>query len=153
MSISVVYERTYEGQMTLPFILLVSGIIIEIAIAGAFVTYFLSTSGYGERLAARAEAAARSGINDVLARVMQDKDFSIVPCSTPYTYTIVAGVGDTAEISLCRTTDFSTNKYTFTITSIGIAASQQKKFTATALVDETTGQIELQSITEQPVEQ
>ncbi len=138
--------------MTLPFILLVSGIIIEITIAGAFVSYFLSTSGYGERLAARAESVARSGINDALARVMQNKDFSIVPCSAPYTYTVTSG-GDTAGVSLCRTTDFSTNKYTFTITSIGVAASHQKKFVATALVDQTTGQTELQSISERPVEQ
>ena len=139
--------------MTLPFILLVSGIIIEITIAGAFVTYFLSTSGYGERLAARAESVARSGINDALARVMQNKDFSIVSCSTPYTYTVTSGGGDTAGVSLCRTTDFSTNKYTFTITSIGVAVSHQKKFVATALVDQTTGQTELQSISERPVEQ
>jgi len=138
--------------MTLPFILLISGIIVEIAIAGAFVTYFLSTSGYGERLAVRAETAARSGINDAFARVMQNKDFSISSCVTPYTYTITAGGGDTAQISLCRTTDVITNKYTFTVTSVGIAVSHQKKFVATLLVDQTTGQVELQSITEQPVE-
>ena len=137
--------------MTLPFILLVSGIIIEITIAGAFVTYFLSTSGYGERLAVRAETAARSGINDALARVMQNKDFSSASCASPYTYTVTTG-GDVAEIFLCRTVDITTNKYTFTITSVGTAAAHQKKFVATLLVDQTTGQTELQSITEQPVE-
>jgi len=136
----------------LPFILLISGIVVEIAIAGAFVTYFLSTSGYGERLAVRAETAARSGVNDAFARVMQNKDFSISSCVTPYTYIIAAGGGDTAQISLCRTTDVTTNKYTFSITSVGIAASHQKKFVATLLVDQTTGQVELQSLTEQPVE-
>lgn len=152
MLISSVYWNTHRGQMTLPFILLISGIIVEIAIAGAFVTYFLSTSGYGERLAVRAETAARSGINDVFARIMQNKDFSFSSCVTPYTYTIATGGGDTAQISLCRTTDATTNKYTFSITSIGVAASHQKKFIATLLVDQTTGQVELQSLTEQPVE-
>ena len=152
MLISSVYWNTHQGQMTLPFILLISGIVVEIAIAGAFVTYFLSTSGYGERLAVRAETAARSGVNDAFARVMQNKDFSISSCVTPYTYIIAAGGGDTAQISLCRTTDVTTNKYTFSITSVGIAASHQKKFVATLLVDQTTGQVELQSLTEQPVE-
>lgn len=152
MLISGVYWNTHQGQMTLPFILLISGIIVEIAIAGAFVTYFLSTSGYGERLAVRAETAARSGVNDAFARVMQNKDFSFSSCATPYTYTIAAGGGDTAQISLCRTTDVTTNKYTFSITSVGVAASHQKKFIAVLLVDQTTGQVELQSLTEQPVE-
>lgn len=152
MLISSTYGNVRGGQMTLPFILLISGIIVEIAIAGAFVTYFLSTSGYGERLAVRAETAARSGVNDALARVMQNKDFSSASCSTPYTYTITAGGGDTAQISLCRATDITTNKYTFTITSIGVAVSYQKKFVTTLLVDQTTGQAELQSLAEQPVE-
>jgi uncharacterized protein (UPF0333 family) len=153
MCIFVAHRHIHDGQMTLPFILLVSGIIIEIAIAGAFVTYFLSTSGYGERLASRAESAARSGINDALLHIMQNKDFSSASCLTPYSYTVSAGGGDTAQITLCRTTDINTNKYIFTVTSIGVAVTHQKKLVATSLVDQTTGQTELESISEQPVEQ
>lgn len=152
MLISIAHNDTRKGQMTLPFILLVSGIIIEIAIAGAFVTYFLSTSGYGERLAVRAEAAARSGVNDALVRIMQNKNFSSASCDSPYEYSLSVGGGDISSVSLCRTTDFSTNTYTFTITSLGIAGMHQKKFVAIAVVDQTTGQTALESISERAVE-
>lgn len=143
--------RTPRGQITLPFVLLISGIIVEIAIAGSFVTYFLSASGYGDRLAERASIAAHSGIRDALQRITNNKEFSSASCAAPYSYTIALG-NDSAVTTICRTTDAGSNKYVYTISSIGTAISRQKKFVATLLVDETTGRVYLESTVEQAIE-
>lgn len=139
-----------RGQITLPFVLLISGIIVEIAIAGSFVTYFLSTSGYGDRLAERASIAAHSGIRDALQRIANNKEFSNAPCAAPYAYSITFD-SDSAAVSVCRTADAASNKYVYTISSIGTAVSRQKKFVATLLVDQTTGRVYLESTVEQPI--
>ena len=64
-----------RGQITLPFILLVGGIIVEIAIAGLFTAYFLSSANLGERLATRAASAAYSGIQDAMVKITRNKEF------------------------------------------------------------------------------
>lgn len=140
-----------QGQITLPFVLLVSGIILEIAIAGSFVTYFLSTSGYGDRLAERASVAAHSGVRDVLIRITENKEFTSASCSAPYVYSISVGT-DAAAVSVCRTVNTATNSYVYTITSTGTAVSREKKFVATLLVDQTTGRVSLESTTEATVQ-
>lgn len=140
-----------HGQITLPFVLLISGIIVEVAIAGSFVTYFLSSSGYGDRLAERASIAAHSGVRDALQRITNNKEFSSASCSTPYSYTVPIE-SDYAAVSVCRTTDVSSNKYVYTVTSVGTAVSRQKKFVATLLVDQTTGRVYLESTSEQAIE-
>ncbi len=144
-------EENRKGQMTLPFILLVGGIIVEIAIAGSFVAYFLSTSGYGERLSVRAGAAAHSGLRDAMMRISQNKEFISISCSTPYSYAVPVG-DDAASVSVCRETDVPSGKYIFTIESIGYAGSRQKKLVSSFLVDSVTGRSQLESISEEKVE-
>jgi hypothetical protein len=137
--------------MTLPFILLVSGIIVEIAIAGSFVAYFLSTSGYGERLSVRANAAAHSGARDGIMRISQNKEFVSNACDSPYTYSLAVG-SDSAEVMICRTTDTENGRYAYIIESVGYAGSRQKKLGTQLLVDMVTGRVQLESIQEQAIE-
>jgi hypothetical protein len=144
-------EEHCKGQMTLPFILLVSGIIVEIAIAGSFVAYFLSTSGYGERLSVRAGAAAQSGLRDAMMRISQNKEFISISCDNPYVYAVPVG-NDAAAVSVCRETDAESGKYIFTIEGIGYAGSRQKKLVSSFLVDSVTGRSQLESISEETVE-
>jgi uncharacterized protein (UPF0333 family) len=134
------------GQIALPFILLVSGIIIEITIAGSFVTYFLSTSGLGERLSLRASAAAHSGIRDAMVRISRDKDYA----SSPQNYELNVG-SDTTTVSVTRTAHNPTNSYTYTVASTAVAVSRQRKLTATVIVNQTTGFIQLQSLKEESI--
>ncbi|OGG38235.1 hypothetical protein A3D55_01665 [Candidatus Jorgensenbacteria bacterium RIFCSPHIGHO2_02_FULL_45_20] len=148
---SILQRRKMRGQMTLPFILLVSGIIVEISIAGSFVAYFLSTSGYGERLSVRANAAANSGVRDAMVRIAQNKEFVSNLCSDPYSYPVLVG-DDASSVSVCRITDEASNKYVFSIEGIGYAGSRQKKIFAQALVDSITGHIQIESISEQKIE-
>lgn len=137
--------------MTLPFILLVSGIIVEIAIAGSFVAYFLSTSGYGERLSVRANAAAHSGARDGIMRISQNKEFVSNTCDSPYAYSLAVG-SDSAEVMICRTTDTENGRYAYIIESVGYAGSRQKKLGTQLLVDMVTGRVQLESIQEQAIE-
>lgn len=135
-----------DGQIALPFILLVSGIIIEITIAGSFITYFLSRSGLGERLSLRASAAANSGIRDAILRITRDKEYA----SSPQSYNLTVG-SDTAAVTVSRTIDDPQNSYIYTITSTATAGSRKKKLKATVIVNRTTGFIQLQSLKEEPV--
>lgn len=130
------------GQTALPVILLISTIVIEVAIAGAFIAFFASTSGQGERLSARALAAAQAGIRDAFIKIARDKNFS--PSPNPYNLT----VGDdtvTIEVSKNVTND------NFTVTSTAVAASRQVRLVGILSIDDTTGKIELRSVEEKPI--
>ncbi|MBI4034058.1 MAG: hypothetical protein HY378_00735 [Candidatus Brennerbacteria bacterium] len=135
-----------QGQIALPFILLVSGVIVEVTIAGSFITYFLSTGGLGERLALRASAAAHSGIRDAMIRISRDKSYA----SSAQNYNLTVG-DDTTAVSVSRTVDNPQNSYIYTITSTATASSRQRKLKATVIVSQTTGFIQLQSLKEEPV--
>lgn len=135
-----------RGQVALPFILLVSGIIIEIVIAGSLITYFSSGSGYGYRLSSRAYAAAYSGLNDALIKVARDKDFGIL---NPV-YEISIGE-DKAIISF---TSSSTDMlYNYSIISTGKAGTRESKLRALVEVGKVDGLVTLQSIEEVPSEE
>ncbi len=130
------------GQATLSFILLISGLILEIAIAGTFVTYLLSSAGLGERLYARAFTAANSGIRDAEMRIARDKGFT-------GTYALSID-SDTASVSVTRASQGTS--YIYTATSTGVAGTRQRKFVAIIAADQTTGFVELQSVTEVAVQ-
>lgn len=136
--------------MTLPFVLLIGGIIVEVAIAGAFVTYFLSSSGYGERLSIRAAAAAESGIRDAMVKITQNKDFLPDAGQTSYSISVSGDTNDTALVSASRST--ASGKYLYVVESLGTAVSRQKKYRARIFVDSITGRVELESITDVPIE-
>ncbi|MGC9611206.1 MAG: hypothetical protein ABSE68_03260 [Minisyncoccia bacterium] len=136
-----------NGQIALSFVLLVSGIIVEIVIAGSFVTYFLSNTGLGERLQSRATTAAYSGIWDAMVKISKNRDFS----ASPNPYSLVIG-NDSAVVGVSRTTDNPSNSYVYTVSSLGVAAGREKNLVATALVNLATGQVQLKSLADQPVQ-
>ena len=132
------------GQAALSFIILVSGIIIEIAIAGSFVTYFLSASGLGERLSYRALSVAETGIRDAQVKIVRDKDFV---SAGSYVYSLAVG-SDIASVEISRA---GSEVYTYTIDSTGVASTRERKLVATMIVHATSGLAQLQSITETPL--
>ena len=135
-----------NGQIALPFILLVSGIIIEIAIAGSFVAYYLSASGLGVRLSLRAETAAKAGIDDAIVQIAQNKEYGASDVN--YTLTVDS---DSVAVAVSRTVNSAANIYLYTITATATAGTRQKKFVATGTVNQTTGQVQLQSEVETSV--
>src|SRR3990172_8277585 len=65
-----------RGVWTLPTMLLLGGIIIEIAIASAFLTYYFNVTNLAARLSAEALAAARAGADDAIIKVVRDRTFA-----------------------------------------------------------------------------
>lgn len=142
------------GQVALPFVLLVSGLIVEISIAGAFIAYFLSSSSLGEKLSIRAYTAAYAGIQDAMVRISRNKEFvNSSPCSgSPCTYSLTVG-SDTTSVTVTRSSDSASNTYTYTVASLGSAGStgtRKTNLSATLVVHQVTGQVNLQSFTNIP---
>lgn len=137
---NLIQER--GGQATLSFILLVSGLVLEIAIAGTFVTYFFSASALGERLSARAFSVANSGVRDAQMRITRSKDFT-------GSFTLQLG-SDSSSVSVARA--ILGSNYVYTITSVGTAGTRQRKFVATITADQVSGAVTQQSVVEQSVQ-
>ena len=127
-----------KGAAALPVVLLVGGLIVEIGIAGAFIAYFLSQSGFGVKLSAEALAAAKAGIQDAKMRIVRDKNF--IPSPNPYTLTIG---NNSAQISVCKDTCAGTGK--FQVDSLGMALTKRRKVRAILYIDSTTGEMKLES--------
>lgn len=134
------------GQITLPFVLVVSGIIIEITIASTVVAYFLANSGLSERLSTRAALASRSGVNDAALRLASDKEYGAFPQN--YSFAIDR---DSVTVAVTRVFDPSEGVYAYTIVSTGFAGTSARKIIATFSVDEKTGKTRLESMREAPV--
>ncbi len=128
--------------MSLPIILIISGIFIEIAIAGAFIVGFMISSGQGERLSVRAFTAAEAGIRDAFIKIARDKSF--LPVSNPY----VLSVGEDSSSVLVERTPVDASYTNYQITSVGIAGTRQRKLVGKLLIDENSGETKLQSVEE-----
>ncbi len=123
----------------MPAMLFIGGIIVEIALAGAFISYYLSQSGFGVKISAEALAAAEAGVQDALIRIIRDKNFS----SAGYNLT----VGNrSANIIVCKDSCAGTGKHK--ITSTGTAMLKRRKIEAVANVDSVTGEVKIESVQE-----
>lgn len=142
--------RLNGGQATLSFILLVGGIIVEVAVAGALIAFFLSGAGLGDRLSARAYNAAQTGIRDAELKIARNKEFCGT-CLFPIQYSFSVG-SDSVVVGVARMDDSVNNAYLYTFTSTGISASRQRKFVAVLAVDKVTGSVQLKSNQEQAVQ-
>ena len=119
------------GIASLPVILLLGGIIIEIGIAGAFLLVYLNNSLYGTRLANQALEAAHSGVNDAILRIIVDKDLT----------------ADSYELQVGNTQATVTIADNI-VTSVGQAFTKQHRLVATLTVSSTTGLVAIESIQE-----
>lgn len=133
------------GQVSLPVILIISGIFIEIAIAGAFIVSFMATSGQGERLSVRAFASAEAGIKDAFIKITRDKNFT--PAVNPYSLI----VNEDVVSILVEQNPIGLPSGSYRITGIGTAGSRQRKLVGVLSVNSLTGSVELQSIEEQQI--
>lgn len=136
-----------RGQIALPFVLLVGGIIVEIVIAGSFVSFFVSAASLGERLSVRALSAANTGTYDAVSKIANNKEFG----AGGTTYEVSIGE-DTVSVTVSRTVDETNNLYIYSIDSTATARTRKRRVLATAVVDQTTGELNLQSIEEVAVE-
>ena len=122
----------------LPVILLIGGMLMEIGIAGAFVAYFSSQSGFGVRLSQDAFAMAQTGIRDAMIKIVRDKNFN--PSPNPYTITVGK---NSVQVSVCKDTCAGAGK--FQVDSTGVASVKQHKIRAVINVNALTGEVKLES--------
>lgn len=121
--------------------LMISGIIVEIAIAGTLLSFVFIRSGLSSRLTAEASIVARAGIQDALLRLARDKDLSTQYVLTVGSYSTTVGVTRDNDC----TTGFTGRTC---ITSSSVALTSKKKFQAITAVDVTTGEVRVISIYE-----
>lgn len=140
-------RKRKNGQIALPFVLLIGGIIIEIVIAGSFISFFVSAVSLGEQLSVRALSAANTGIYDATMKISSNKEFGVGGIN----YNIEVG-NDTAAVVVSRLVDDTKNLYLYTIESTATSRSRERKIVAELVVNQTTGQLSLKSIKEKAIQ-
>ncbi|MBI1839209.1 MAG: hypothetical protein HYR95_02885 [Candidatus Colwellbacteria bacterium] len=146
--------RSNKGAVTLPVILLISGIVMEIAIAGVVVAAVISNTIFNSRLAAEALVAARAGAQDAIMKVVRNKNFSAAGAG----YNL-PNIGDraSAQVVVCKDLTTSTvlcdtsSPGLDEITSTGSALTRKKKMRAIIGVDSISGKVNVVSFKEVPL--
>lgn len=134
-------KKGKEGIAALPSVLIMGGIIMQLAIVGLLLAYLFTSSSYGARLAAEALNAARAGAQDAITQVIRDKTFSSVG------YTVTTN-GRDATVVVTRDSPTTGQD---TITATATALTRQKKVKVILGVNSTTGQVDILSFTEEAI--
>ena len=138
------------GIASLPAILLLGAIIVEIAVASVFLLSYLNNSVYGTRLSNQAHSAAASGINDAVLRVILNKDVN------EESYTLAVGSA-AVDVEICKDIFFPCDGSTtiaagkHQVVAIGRALTRRHRLIATLSVDASTGLVSIDSIKNQPL--
>ena len=141
------FSRKFRtGQATLSFIILIGGVILQVAIAGSVVGYLSTSSRFSERLSARAMAAASAGLRDAQIRISRDRTYG----ELSDTYSFAVG-SDTVEVTVSRVADDSNGVYIYTVSSIGSALARQKRLVGTIFINQANGLLELKSVEEETI--
>jgi len=132
------YTNSSKGAVTLSMVLLVGGLIMELGIALAFVSYYLAQGGLGLRLSEEAMTAAKSGVQDAVMQIIRDSHFN--PSPNPYSLAVGSA---SVEITICKDTCAGTGN--FQIDSVGSILTKRRKIEAVVSVDSQTGEVKLLS--------
>lgn len=137
------FQRGQSGVSTLPTMLLLGGIIIEIAIASAFLTYYFNVTNFAARLSAEALAAARAGADDALIQLVRNRNFT--PDPNPYEVSVANG--RVASVTICRDTCVLGKTQV-----VSVASALNKKSKVEAILTVTTdGKVTVDSLKEVPL--
>ncbi len=137
------FKRRQSGVSTLPTMLLLGGIIIEIAIASAFLTYYFNITNFASRLTAEALAAARAGADDAIIRVVRNKSFY-------GSYSVEVANGRTAAVTVCNVTCPGLGSGQAKVTSTASVLNKKSRVEAVLTIT-TDGQVAVNSIAEVPL--
>ncbi len=137
-----------RAAIGLPVVLLIGGLVTEIAIAGVFMAYFMNQSGLGTKLSAEALAASRAGVQDAMIKIIRNKNLNYTTSGSPYTLT----VGNrSAQVTICKDskTVSTTCGMAMTgkdeITSLGIAFNKRRNLQVILIVHSSIGKVEIES--------
>lgn len=124
-----------KGISALPTVLIISMVIIEVAVIGVILANIFNNTRFGERLAAEAYGAARSGAQDAILKVVRIK-------TCPDDFSLAVGLR-TADVTC---TDNGSG--IITIDSGGSAFLRNKSIRVVLEVDSDTGEVSIRSIKE-----
>ncbi|MEK7635531.1 MAG: hypothetical protein AAB405_00360 [Patescibacteria group bacterium] len=133
-------NKNISGIAVLPVILLIGGLIVEIGIAGLFISYFLNSSGFGVKISEEALSAAKSGVDDAIIKIIRNKGDTILP------YPYVLNIGNNSTQVWILKDSPSIGKYE--ITSLGSAGPKRRKLTAVTGVDNNDEEVKVEFIRE-----
>ena len=131
-----------DGAAALPTMLVISSVIMEIAIAGAFLAFVFVRSGLAARINAEAVTVARAGVQDALLRLVRDKSASSAG------YSLSVGSYSTTVIITNPSDCTSGVAGKVCITSESTVLTRRKKFQAITAADSTTGEVRVISLSE-----
>ena len=144
----------HAGIATLPVILLISGIVMELTIAGVIIASLITSTIFSERLSAEALAAARSGAQDAIVKIIRYNCSSFIsgcPSENPDSPDVVVlAENRTAEVYIAAKTPIG-DGVRFTVSSVGIAATNKKKIEALVEVSASSGKVSVVSFKEVPL--
>ncbi len=132
-----------SGIAALPLVLMLGGLITQISIALLISNFLLLQSELGLRYNSQALAAAQTGIQDGILRVIRDKTFSS-------SYTITLPDGSTADVSVCTNTPdpICIGADRGRVISVGKSHARNKKLQAILDVSQVTGAVKVVSLSE-----
>ena len=130
-----------KGISSLPVILLLGGIIVTFAIGATLLIFLLNNANLGERMAAEALTAGRSGIEDGILRVIRNKNYQ-------GDYSLIVN-NRTVDVKICKDTCDPIGKHI--ITAINAAAINRRQIKAILEVNAITGEVLIESIKEMPL--
>lgn len=142
-----------KGAIALPTIILIGGIILEIALTLSLVSYLLLQSGAGSKFAAEALVIAQAGIDDSIVKIIRNNRLGY---PSPYQYTLTVDAIRKAEIIVCYGLRITNNNCDVTkvnnnktnVISLGRVFNKNRKIEAIIDVNPNTGEIKVESIEE-----
>lgn len=128
-----------SGIAAIPTVIIFGGIIAEIAIATTFLSLTFTNTALGQRLSAEAFAAAQSGVEDAILRLVRDRNYQNISG-----YTLSVGQA-TATVTV---TQGSPAAGQATILSTGSSFRRRRVIQGIITIDDVSGVISLVSLKE-----
>lgn len=129
-----------KGAAALSSVILISGVVVEIALVSLLISYLSSQEGLGVRMSYAASLSARSGINDAILKIIWDKNLGA------QSYTLPVG-NFSADVVITDNSD------RYQIDSTGTAVNKKSKMRAVVIYSGENGFIGVESIKEIPINQ
>lgn len=141
-----------KGIIALPTIILIGGIVLEIALTLSLVSYFLLQSSAGSRFAAEALNIAQAGVNDAVMKIIRNINLG----NPLYQYTMTLDPIREADLTICKDFKIANGVCDVTqpndgeteIISVGKSFNKMKKLQAFISINSANGEVKIKSIQE-----
>lgn len=138
------FFKEKQGVISLTTVLIVSTVIVETALVGLSIAYLVGEEGFGLKSSRHATVAARSGMNDAILKIINNKDY------LGQSYTLPVDIYET-DVTITRNA-IDTRYARYDIDSLGKSLGKRIKISGVIIVDEYSGEVTVQSFQEKGVE-